>query len=377
MAPEKQPTSRRSILKRSGLALTVGTIGVAGCTGSNSGGSGGGSGGDSNGGSNNGGSGGDDQSGSGGSSSGSGEVTIDFATTQPPENIMVKAISEHFIDEIESKTDGRISVNLQAATLGGSEDNMSALESGTVDIVSESPPTMAQRFAPEYSFAGDPFVIANMDHYKAVQEEYLMPEDGLNGILMENGLRLGDSFRWGNRGFTSNFPVKTPEDVQDVKLRLPQFETWTSVWGEIGATPTPVPFDELYSALQTGVADASEGPISQFMAKSLYEVQSHFSVTNHLLGVNHFILNDSFYQGLSSEDQDLLMSTINEATGNITQMIRDNEQSLYDQARDEGTTIIQRDEIDRQAFVDAGMPALEELSENKWAVDIEAVLDLA
>jgi TRAP-type C4-dicarboxylate transport system substrate-binding protein len=374
MASEKQPTSRRSILKRSGLALTAGTVGLAGCTGNNSGG--GGSSGNG-GGSGSSGNGGGSQSGSGGSSGGSEEVSIDLATTQPPENIMVQAISEHFIDVIESETDGRISVNLQAATLGGSEDNMSALESGTVDIVSESPPTMAQRFAPEYSFAGDPFVIANMDHYKAVQEEYLMPEDGLNGILMENGLRLGDSFRWGNRGFTSNFPVTTPEDVQGVKLRLPQFETWTSVWGEIGAQPTPVPFDELYSALQTGVADASEGPIAQFMSTSLYEVQSHFSVTNHLLGVNHFILNDSFYQGLSSEDQDLIMSTIEEATGNITQMIRENEQSLYDQARDEGTTIVQRDEIDRQAFVDAGMPALESLSESKWAANIDNVLDLA
>ncbi|WP_216824760.1 TRAP transporter substrate-binding protein [Salinigranum rubrum] len=305
------------------------------------------------------------------------ELTIDLATTQPPENIMVQAISEHFIDAIESETDGRITVNLQAATLGGSEDNMSALESGTVDIVSESPPTMAQRFAPEYSFAGDPFVIRNMEHYKAVQEEYLMPEDGLNGILLENGLRLGDSFRWGNRGFTSNFAVTTPEDVQGVKLRLPQFETWTSVWGEIGAQPTPVPFDELYSALQTGVADASEGPISQFMSTSLYEVQSHFSVTNHLLGVNHFIMNDEFYQGLSSDDQDLLRSTMQEATGQITETIRENEQTLYDQARDEGTTIVQRDEIDRQAFVDAGMPALQELSESKWAADIDAVLDLA
>ncbi|MFC7205314.1 TRAP transporter substrate-binding protein [Haloferax namakaokahaiae] len=369
MAQQEQPATRRSILKRSGVALSVGTVGLAGCTGSNSGGGNDTTDGDSSGGND------DTQTDSGGS--GGEEVTIDLATTQPPENIMVKAISEHFIDEIESKTDGRISVNLQAATLGGSEDNMSALESGTVDIVSESPPTMAQRFAPEYSFAGDPFVIANMDHYKAVQEEYLMPEDGLNGILMENGLRLGDSFRWGNRGFTSNFPVKTPEDVQDVKLRLPQFETWTSVWGEIGAQPTPVPFDELYSALQTGVADASEGPIAQFMSTSLYEVQSHFSVTNHLLGVNHFILNDDFYQGLSGEDQDLVMSTIEEATGNITQTIRDNEQELYDQARDEGATIIQRDEIDRQAFVDAGMPALEELSESKWAADINNVLDLA
>lgn len=364
MASDTNQQSRRTVLKKSGMAVTVGSVGLAGCMGSS------------------------DQDETETTEEGSETTTqgdtgsdenieITFATTQPPENISVQAAQEHFIDVLEERTDGRISFSLEAATLGGTEDNLDALEAGTVDILHESPTALSQRFAPEYSFAGDPFVIEDMEHYHAVNEEFLMPEDGLNGILLDNGIRLGDAFYVGNRCVTSNFEVTSPEDIQGAKLRLPQYETWTTVWNEIGADVTPVAYDELYSALETGVVDASEGPISQFLAVSLYEVQSHFSVTNHLLDTKHFLYNEEFFQGLNSADRDLITSAASDAVEAMTNDIQEEEQNLYDQAREEGTTVVPAEDVDRDAFVEAGMPALEELSESTWAVDINEVLDLA
>jgi len=369
MARDSKPTTRRSVLKSGGIALGVG-VGLAGCSGNGGGdGDGSGDGGDS----------GDGNGGGATTTAGNGaeEFEITFATTQPPENISVQAAQEHFIDVIEEETDGRISVDLQAATLGGTEDNLDALEAGTVDILHESPTALSQRFASEYSFAGDPFVIEDMEHYHAVTEEFLEPEDGLNGILLDNGIRLGDAFYVGNRCYTSNSAVTSPEDVQEMKLRLPQYETWTTVWDEIGAEVTPVAYDELYSALQTGVVDASEGPISQFLAVSLYEVQTHFSVTNHLLDTKHFLYNEEFYQGLSDDDRELIMSTAADAVEGMTEDIKSREEDLYDQAREEGTTVVTAEEVDRDAFVEAAQPALESLSESTWAVDIGDVQDLA
>ncbi|MFA1610667.1 TRAP transporter substrate-binding protein [Halobellus rubicundus] len=369
MARESKPTTRRSVLKNGGIALSVG-VGLAGCSsGGNSGG--GDDGGDET----------TDGGDTGGATTTSGssaeEFEITFATTQPPENVSVQAAQEHFIDVIEEETDGRITVDLQAATLGGTEDNLDALEAGTVDILHESPTALSQRFATEYSFAGDPFVIEDMEHYHAVTEEFLKPEDGLNGILLDNGIRLGDAFYVGNRCYTSNSPVTSPEDVQGMKLRLPQYETWTTVWDEIGADVTPVAYDELYSALQTGVVDASEGPISQFLAVSLYEVQSHFSVTNHLLDTKHFLYNEEFFQGLSDDDQELITSTAADAVEGMTSDIKSREEELYAQAEEEGTTVVPAEDVDRDAFVEAGQPALEELSESRWAVSISDVQDLA
>lgn len=354
MACDKSQVSRRSVLKKSSVALSIGTIGLAGCLGDGSnGGNGGGTG-----------------------TSGGEEVSITFAHPQPPENISVKATQKHFIDVLEKKSNGRITVDLKASSLGGTEDNLDAIEAGTVDMGHYSPTGLSQRFSQKYSFAGDPFVMRGMDHYKKVQEEFLLPEDGFNGILMKNGLKLGDSYYVGNRGYTSNKPVKSPNNVKGMKLRLPQYETWTKVWGGVGASPTPIPYDELYSALQTGVAQASEGPISQFMAKSLYEVQSHFAITNHLLDTKHFLYNQKFLKGLSSEDRKLVTSTAKESTAKITKMIKDEEKSVYEKARNKGTTVVPLDEIDRQAFVDAGMPALKQLSKSRWAVNIEEIQSL-
>ncbi len=362
MVRDQTAQSRRSLLKKSGATLSIGMAGLAGCSGN--------SGSNSKNNKNN-------KNNTSNSKSSGEKLTITFATTQPPKNISVKAAKKHFIKPLEKKSDGRISVNLKAGSLGGTEDNLGALESGTVDILHESPTALAQRWAPQYSFAGDPFVIKNMDHYHAVADKYLKPDDGLNGILKKNGVQLGDAFYVGNRGFTSNTTVKTPKDVQGVKLRLPQYDTWTKVWGEIGADVTPVAYDELYSALQTGVVDASEGPISQFLSVSLYEVQSHFSVTNHLLGTKHFLYNQKFMNGLSADDRDLITSTASDAVTKMTDQIKSNESSLYKEAKQKGTTVVPADKVDRKAFVNAGMPALKQLSKNKWAVNINAVLNLS
>lgn len=363
MTRATRSTSRRAILTKSGAAIAA--LGLAGCTGGENGGGDG----DGNG------------SGNGGAatnttSSGE-EYDIKIAHTQPPEHVGVKTLKSEFVEPLEETTNGRITASVEAATLGGSEDNLDAAQAGTVEMVLESPPALASRFASEYSFAGDPFVIQGVEHYKAVQEEYLLPEDGLNGTLIENGLRLFDSHRWGNRGTTSNFPAKHPDDVQGLKIRLPQFDSWVGAWKEIGANPTPVSFDELYSALETGTVKASEGPISQFMAKSLYEVQSHFSETNHLLGMWHFIMNEQFYQGLSSEDQELFKTTIQEATGPMTETIRNKEEEQYEAAKEEGTTITREDSIDREAFVEAARPYLKQRSEEAWAVSLEDIESLA
>lgn len=373
MPQSQDPIDRREVLKTSSAALSIGLVSsLAGCTGSGGGGSG-----NSDGGNDSGGSGNGSETGTPTSmDSGGEEMEIRLAHTQSPESINVQAVQSEFIDRLETETDGRITFNLEAATLGGSEDNLDATQAGTVDMVIESPIATATRFAPPYTFTGDPFVIRDMEHYKKVQQEFIFPQSGMNGEIIPQGLRMFHGYRWGNRGFTSNFPVRTPEDVQGVKLRLPQFDSWVGVWENIGAKPTPVAFDELYSALETGVADASEGPITQFMSTSLYEVQTHFSVTNHLLGIHHFIMNEEFYQGLNSSDRELLLTTIEEAADDITAKIREEEQSLLEDARAEGTTIVPREEIDRAAFVEAGTPFLNELASSEWAVSLEEVQNL-
>lgn len=343
MPANQQNFNRRDVLRGTGTAAALGTVGLAGCLGDDD----------------------DDDS-----------VDMTIAYTAGPESAQTQAVVAEFVDRVEEETDGRISIDMEAGTLGGTEDILDATQGGSVEMVLESPEGTATRFAPEYTFAGDPFVIRDVDHYRNVEEELLLPDDGLNGELTDSGLRMFEGFRWGNRGVTANMPVRTPEDVQGMQMRLPEFDSWVGVWEEIGVNATPVAFDELYSALETGVAEASEGPITQFMDTSLYEVQTHFSDTQHLLSMHHFIMNEDFYQGLADDDKDYLENVMEEAATDITESLFQGEQDDFEAARDEGTEIIEQDEIDREAFVEAGTPYLEELAADEWAVDFETIRSL-
>ena len=374
MSERSDLTMRREVLKKAGLAATVGTAGLAGCSGDD--GNGGGGGGD----------GGGDNGNDGDTDSGSEdtptatptaeELDITMAYVQSPESTLTQTVASEFVDRVEEETDGRITIDLEAGTLGGSEDVLDATQSGTVDMVAESPEATATRFAPEYTFAGDPFVVRDVEHYQNIEEEVLLTEDGMNGELVDQGLRMFEGYRWGNRGVTANKAVTSPEDVQGLQMRLPQFDSWVGVWEEIGVDATPVAFDELYSALESGVAEASEGPITQFMATSLYEVQTHFSETNHLLSMHNFIMNEDFYQGLGGENREYLEDTMSTAADDITEAIRNEEENVYEEAKDEGTTITRQDEIDRDAFVEAGQPYLETLAEESWAMSFEEIQEL-
>lgn len=367
MSDKPNRFDRRDVLKTGGMAVTLGTVGLAGCTGSEGDGDSGGSS-DS---------GSDDSSDSSSDDSsmdsGAESMEISVAYASGPESKQAQAVKSEFIDRVESDTDGRITFNFEAGTLGGSEDILDATQGGSVDMVLESPEATATRFAPGYTFAGDPFVMRDVDHYRNVEQEFLLTEDGLNGELVPQGLRMFQGFRWGNRGVTANKPVRTPEDVQGVQMRLPQFDSWVGVWEEIGVSVTPVAFDELYSALETGVAEASEGPITQFMDTSLYEVQTDFSDTKHLLSMHAFIMNEEFYQGLSSEDREYMEMVMQEAANDINEALVQGEQEDFEAARDEGTTITEASEIDREAFVEAAQPYLETLAEEEWEVGLDEI----
>ena len=363
MSREPHASNRRTILKMTGTAIAG--VGLAGCSGDGGDGGGGSDGGD-------GGDGGGSTSGGGGGE----PLDITIAHVQSPQHVGVQGLQAEFADKLEEETDGRITVNIEAGSLGGSEDVLDAAQAGTVEMVMEGVAAAGSRFAPGYTFGEDPFVIRDNEHYKAVQEEFILTEDGMNGEMIPQGLRMFESHYWGNRGTTSNKEIHSTEDVQGLDIRLPQFDSWVGAWNEIGANATPVAFDELYSALETGVVEASEGPITQFMGQSLYEVQSHFTVTDHLLGRWHFIMNEDFYQGLSDSDRELLTSFIPDAADRISQHVQDAEAGVYEEAEAEGTTIIPREDVEREGFVEAAQPFLEEWSSENWAVSLDDVQSL-
>lgn len=333
---------RRSILKKLGGTAALGISTLAGCVGDGT----------------------------------SESNTFQIAATFGQEHMQVKLL-ERWGENLSERTDG--SLSLEYVSLGGEGDHINATASGSITGHGAAMTALTQSYGTEYGFLEAPFVVEDWDHFQALMDEYVYGEGGLNDKLIANVNQriLGAAFR-GFRGTTANEEVRTPSDVEGVKIRLPEFKTWVDSWKRIGVQATPVPYDELYQSLQTGVVAASEGPIAQFADSSLYEVQSYFSQTDHLLQTQNWVINEETWQGLDKSEQEAMQTALDEAIEWGNEQTRTRADELFQMVQDEhDVAVISSSDVDRDAFRSVAEPQLEKFFNDRWRPSQEDVQSLA
>ncbi|GGL39064.1 C4-dicarboxylate ABC transporter substrate-binding protein [Halarchaeum grantii] len=344
-----KPESSRVYNRRSVLAAlsSAGVVGLAGCSSSDGGGTGSGS------------------NSSNGGGSGGGEVSITLPSVNETGTPMVNA-GEKFKQKVESESDGAISVKVTPGGSYGSEpESIDLLSSGSIEMYTGGSAPY-QRWANEYYFVNQPFVMESFDQLLTVMQsdEY---QPAYDQIREDGNVRVMGEPRVyrGVRHYTSNNEVKKPGDVENMDLRLPEEDAWIQIWEEIGASPTPVALNELYSGLRTGVVEASEGPPAQISSLKLWEVQDYYNLTGHLVLGGSMYINDDFFRGLDETYQDMITQAANEATAEASEEAMKQEEKLMTRIKEEGMTIV--DDVDQEAFAEAGRPAVEELFETTYA----------
>jgi TRAP-type transport system periplasmic protein len=300
--------------------------------------------------------------GEGGSGCGSDpDVVIRLATTFAPGHILVDT-SERFKSLVEDDSDGNITVDLRPAA--GTEDEINLQTSmGVVDMQATGGPPL-QVFAPQYFFFNGPYVIRDYDHFLRVWNGKL--GDKARGLVRDNGnmVALETVYR-GFRQFTSRKAINGTADLVGLKLRLPVVPTWITVWSSLETQPTAIPLPMLYESLRTGVVDASEGDLSQISSLKLHEVQTHLSLTNHLVGVGWFFINEDFWQKLSPRQRRKVQRAMTEAAAFGTQKMKDSETTLLESLRTAGMTVVMPDAEGIRA---KAKPAVDGLFRTDWPV---------
>ena len=283
---------------------------------------------------------------------------------------IVWGIAERIKSEIEEQTQGRIEVRLVGPEVGGERDQLEATSRGEFQIVQSGDMVIAN-YAPRYGVTSVPFVFPDYESVAMAYEGEL--GERMNDALIENGnMRLiGRSLR-GARLLTARNPIMTPADMDGVKLRVPEIDTWVQAWNSTGALPTPVAWTEVFTALQTGVVDAQENPIAQIYEAKLYEVQDYIMMTEHLLAYFHWCVNEEFFQSLSAADREIVQSVVREATdwGTSRQDAKSQEQ-LDEMVNEYGIQVIQPD---KEAFFAVARPAIQEISDRLWAPEVSSLL---
>jgi len=277
------------------------------------------------------------------------EFNYKFATGQDPSHPVNKRAQEA-IDRIRNATNGRLDIKLFPANqLGSDTDLLSQIRSGGVEFFNQASVVLST-LVPAAGIINTGFAFHD---YNEVWKAMDGPLGAYVRAQIEKVGLLTMSKPWDN-GFrqvtTSTKVVKTPDDLKGLKLRVPAAPMLSSLFTALGASPTPINFNELYSALQTKLVEGQENPLAIISTARLYEVQKCCSLTNHVWDAYWILGNRKAFERLPKDIQEIVRRELDKAATDERADIAALSASLRTDLAAKGVQVI---EPDKKAFKDA------------------------
>lgn len=226
-----------------------------------------------------------------------------------------------FKEYIEENSDHTIQV-YRFGELGESDDIMEQTQAGILNFVNQSP-GFTGALIPEAQIFFIPYLMpTDMD----TVIEFFRESEAINQMFpklyAKNGLELLKMYPEGEMVVTANEPITSPSDFNNKKIRVMTNPLLSETYDAFGATPTPLPWGEVYGALQTNMIQGQENPIFWIESGGLYEVSPHLTFTKHGWFTTAMMANKDFYDGLSGEDQKLIQDAADYAFEEIIKHIQ-------------------------------------------------------
>ena len=184
-------------------------------------------------------------------------------------------------DEIRKRSDGRFDIEVFPASQLGNEKQLNeGLSLGIVDIAYVGVNFAAETYRP-LGITGAPFMLRDFEHWKAYRASKLFTELAA-GYEDKTRHKIVGLVYYGLRHVTANKPIRTPEDMKGMRLRVPPASLVRMFTQSVGAEAIPIAFTQVYTALQQGLVDGQENPLPTIVTKKFYQVQSHVVLTGHI-----------------------------------------------------------------------------------------------
>ncbi|MBL6946716.1 MAG: sialic acid TRAP transporter substrate-binding protein SiaP [Rhodospirillales bacterium] len=269
--------------------------------------------------------------------SASDKITIKFTHLNSLESPMQKG-AEKFKAALEEYSNGRFDVKIfPGGQLGNFRETMQQLTAGDIEMSLMTYGELGS-FLPRANIGETVYILRDFNHSLAMINSKWGQE--LKAEIADKfNWRLLDSWYFGTRQLTSNKAVAKLADMKGLKLRVPQTQPLIEWSQAMGAVTTPIAFQEVYLALQTGVADAQENPLPTINAKKFYEVQKHISLTNHMIVTQNVVASDRFWKGLSHFDKQLIQAAVMAGGMEATNLVMDGEANLLAFFKEEGMEV--------------------------------------
>lgn len=230
------------------------------------------------------------------------QATVKFGHVAPPFHGQSKGI-DAFAAYVKEKTDGRIDIaTFPSGQLGGERSMAEQVQSGTLQIAAITT-AVIQNFVPQASILDMPFIFPNRATAYATLDDEEVQEKFFSYFPKKGFIAIG----WTEneiRDFTNNKrPIRTPEDIKGLKVRVMNSPVYLDTFKQLGASPVGIPFPETYNALQAGVIDAQENPILTTVLVKFTEVTKHVTLTQHCLTECVIVVSVDYWESLSEEDK--------------------------------------------------------------------------
>lgn len=238
------------------------------------------------------------------------KVTLTYAEVNPLDSI-VGQTGTAFKNKVAELSGGSIIIDIQASGVLGSENDVldSMLAGGnSIDMSRISAFALTSYGCAKSKLLSIPYTFVNRKHFwnfanSDLAKEFLDEPEQLG--LGVKGIFYGEE---GFRNFFTKEPVNSIKDLKGLKLRVSNDPVMTGMVKSLGASPTVIAYNELYSALQTGVVDGAEQPIANYKSKAFYEVAPNMILDGHTLGAVQVIIRDASWKKLTENQQKVIMA---------------------------------------------------------------------
>lgn len=285
------------------------------------------------------------------------ERTLRFSFVQPAESHMGYG-AQKFADLVSKKSDKKMTVKLfPNGTLGGDLQTVSALQGGTLDLTT-LPPGLLVGLSKEFGAFDLPFLFNDFKEADAVL-------DGPIGKKFMEKLPTGlVGLTYWDHGFrnvsNSKRPIAKLEDLQGLKLRVVQAPLMIDMFKALGTNAVPLPFTELYTAMETKAVDGQDNPIVAFETNKFYEVQKHISTTRHVYNPLIVLFSQKTWEKLSPDERKVLTDAANETRTEQRAVSRDMEGKALAKAKAQGTVVTEVSTQERARMREKAQPVTDQ-----------------
>ena len=281
--------------------------------------------------------------------------------------------AEMFAKKAAELTGGKVKVEVYAnSTLYKDKEEMEALQLGAVQMLAPSLAKFGPLGVKEFEVFDLPFIFNGYDDLHKVTTGAVGKQ--LLAKLEPKGIR-GLAF-WDNgfKSFSANSPIKTPADLKGKKMRIQSSKVLEEQMRSVGSMPQVMAFSEVYQALQTGVVDGTENPISNLYTQKMHEVQKHLTLTDHGYLGYAVIVNKKFWDGLPADIRKQLEDAMEQSTRYANQIAKvENDNSLEAVKKSGKTAVYVPTKEERLAFKKAMVPVHQKMESRVGKETIQAV----